>query len=107
GKPIGNGHPVGAVITTPEIAASFANGMEFFSTFGGNTVSCAAGLATLGVTLEEELQSHALRVGERLLEGLRRLADRYAIVGDVRGSGLFLGMELLRGRITTDPPPLE
>src|SRR5262245_20809439 len=107
GKPIGNGHPIGAVITTPEIAASFANGMEFFSTFGGNTVSCAAGLATLGVTLEEGLQSHALRVGERLLEGLRRLADRQAIVGDVRGSGLFLGVELVRDRETLEPATEE
>jgi 4-aminobutyrate aminotransferase-like enzyme/Ser/Thr protein kinase RdoA (MazF antagonist) len=107
GKPIGNGHPIGAVITTPEIAASFANGMEFFSTFGGCTVSCAAGLSTLGVTLEEGLQSHALRVGERLLEGLRRLADRYAIVGDVRGSGLFLGVELVRDRETLEPAAEE
>jgi 4-aminobutyrate aminotransferase-like enzyme/Ser/Thr protein kinase RdoA (MazF antagonist) len=107
GKPIGNGHPIGAVVTTPEIAASFANGMEFFSTFGGNTVSCAAGLATLAVTLEEDLQSHALRVGGRLLEGLRRLADRHEIVGDVRGSGLFLGMELVRDRKTLEPATEE
>jgi len=107
GKPIGNGHPIGAVVTTPEIAASFANGMEFFSTFGGNTVSCAAGLATLAVTLEEDLQSHALRVGGRLLEGLRRLADRYEIVGDVRGSGLFLGVELVRDRRTLEPATEE
>ncbi len=107
GKPIGNGHPIGAVVTTPEIAASFANGMEFFSTFGGNTVSCAAGLATLGVTLEEDLQSHALRGGERLLEGLRPLADRYEIVGDVRGSGLFLGVELVRDRETLEPAAEE
>jgi 4-aminobutyrate aminotransferase-like enzyme/Ser/Thr protein kinase RdoA (MazF antagonist) len=107
GKPIGNGHPIGAVITTPEIAESFANGMEFFSTFGGNTVSCAAGLATLDVTIEEGLQSHALRVGVRLLEGLRRIAGRYAIIGDVRGSGLFLGVELVRDRKTLEPAAEE
>jgi 4-aminobutyrate aminotransferase-like enzyme len=107
GKPIGNGHPIGAVITTPEIAASFANGMEFFSTFGGNTVSCAAGLATLGVTLEEDLQPHARRVGARLLKGLRELAGRYAIVGDARGSGLFLGVELVRDRETLEPAAEE
>jgi 4-aminobutyrate aminotransferase-like enzyme/Ser/Thr protein kinase RdoA (MazF antagonist) len=107
GKPIGNGHPIGAVITTHEIAASFANGMEFFSTFGGNTVSCAVGLATLSVTLEENLQSHALRVGARLLEALRRLAGRYTIVGDVRGSGLFLGVELVRDRETLEPAAEE
>jgi 4-aminobutyrate aminotransferase-like enzyme len=81
--------------------------MEFFSTFGGNTVSCAAGLATLAVTLEEDLQSHALRVGHALLEGLRRLADRYEIVGDVRGSGLFLGVELVRDRKTLEPATEE
>jgi len=107
GKPIGNGHPIGAVITTPEIAASFDNGMEFFSTFGGNSVSCAIGLATLDVVIEEKLQSHALRVGGRLLEGLRPLIDRYAIVGDVRGSGLFLGVELVRDRETLEPAPEE
>jgi len=107
GKPIGNGHPIGAVITTPEIAASFDNGMEFFSTFGGNTVSCAIGLATLEVTLEEKLQSHALRVGERLLEGLRRFRDRYEIIGDVRGSGLFIGVELVRDREALEPAAEE
>src|SRR6185503_4195057 len=63
GKPIGNGHPIGAVITTPEIARSFDNGMEFFSTFGGNTVSCAIGLAVLAVVQGEQLQQHATKVG--------------------------------------------
>jgi 4-aminobutyrate aminotransferase-like enzyme/Ser/Thr protein kinase RdoA (MazF antagonist) len=107
GKPIGNGHPIGAVITTPEVAASFDNGMEFFSTFGGNNVSCAVGLATLAVTLEEGLQAHALRVGERTLAGLRGLMSRYEIIGDVRGSGLFLGMELVRDRETLEPAAEE
>ncbi len=96
GKPIGNGHPIGAVITTPEIADSFANGMEFFSTFGGNNVSCAIGLAVLEVVQEEKLQSHALEVGEQLLNGLRVLRQRHEIIADVRGSGLFLGVELLK-----------
>jgi len=103
GKPIGNGYPIGAVITTPEIAASFDNGMEFFSTFGGSTVSSAVGLAVLDVVQEEGLQAHALAVGERLLAALRPLADRHAIVGDVRGSGLFLGVELVRDRATLEP----
>ena len=107
GKPIGNGHPIGAVVTTPGIAASFDNGMEFFSTFGGNTVSCAIGLAVLDVVQEEKLQEHALRVGQRMLEGLRLLADRYAIIGDVRGSGLFLGVELVRNRETLEPAAEE
>ena len=95
GKPIGNGHPIGAVITSPEIAASFDNGMEFFSTFGGNTVSCAIGLTVLKVVQEEELQTHALAVGEQLLNGLRELQNRHDLIGDVRGSGFFLGVELI------------
>lgn len=103
GKPIGNGHPISAVVTTPEIAESFDNGMEFFSTFGGNTVSCAIGMAVLEVMQEENLQTHSLRVGDRLMEGLRPLKDRYAIVGDVRGSGLFAGIELVRNRETLQP----
>src|SRR6185295_13665939 len=90
GKPIGNGHPIGAVITTPEIAKSFDNGMEFFSTFGGNNVSCAIGLAVLQAVQEEKLQSHALQVGEHLLSGLRDLQQRHEIIRDVRGSGLFI-----------------
>jgi 4-aminobutyrate aminotransferase-like enzyme len=98
GKPIGNGHPIGAVITTPAIAAAFNNGMEFFSTFGGNTVSCATGLAVLDVVEEECLQQHAREVGEYLLAELRRLRSRHEIIGDVRGSGLFLGVELMRNR---------
>jgi 4-aminobutyrate aminotransferase-like enzyme len=103
GKPLGNGHPIGAVVTTREIAASFDNGMEFFSTFGGNTVSCAIGLAVLDVLRDEELQAHALRVGERLLSGLKPFAERFPIVGDVRGSGLFLGVELVRNRESLEP----
>ena len=95
GKPIGNGHPIGAVITTPEIADSFANGMEFFSTFGGNTVSCAIGLEVLSVVQEEKLQAHALDVGNHLLEGLHTLQQHHhELIREIRGSGLFLGVEL-------------
>jgi len=94
GKPIGNGHPIGAVITTREIAESFDNGMEFFSTFGGNTVSCAIGLAVLDVVQEEKLQAHALEVGNHLLDGLRDLQTRYDLIREVRGSGFFIGVEL-------------
>ena len=103
GKPIGNGHPLGAVVTTPDIAASFANGMEFFSTFGGNTVSCAVGAAVLDVVQEEQLQAHAQRVGAGLLARLRPLAAAHPLVGDVRGSGLFVGVELVRDRETLEP----
>ena len=94
GKPIGNGHPIGAVITTRAIADSFDNGMEFFSTFGGNNVSCAIGLEVLEVTEEENLQTHALRVGEHLLHGLHELNQRHEVIRDIRGSGFFLGVEL-------------
>jgi 4-aminobutyrate aminotransferase-like enzyme len=96
GKPIGNGHPIGAVITTRAIADSFDNGMEFFSTFGGNNVSCAIGSTVLKIVQEENLQAHALKIGERLLKGLRELQQRYEIITDVRGSGFFLGVELVR-----------
>jgi 4-aminobutyrate aminotransferase-like enzyme len=107
GKPIGNGYPLGAVVTTAEIAASFDNGMEFFSTFGGSTVSCAAGLATLETVLDEDLQAHARRVGAHLLDGLRHLATRHEIIGDVRGRGLFIGVELVRDRAAREPATAE
>jgi 4-aminobutyrate aminotransferase-like enzyme/Ser/Thr protein kinase RdoA (MazF antagonist) len=107
GKPIGNGHPLGAVITTPEIAASFANGMEYFNTFGGNPVSCAAGLAVLDVIRDQELQQNALEVGEYLKQGLRELKNRHSLIGDVRGLGLFLGIELVRDRETLEPADSE
>jgi 4-aminobutyrate aminotransferase-like enzyme/Ser/Thr protein kinase RdoA (MazF antagonist) len=107
GKPIGNGHPIGAVITTPAIADAFNNGMEFFSTFGGNPVSCAIGLEVLEVVLEEGLQAQAQKVGDRMLSGLRPLVENYPLVGDVRGTGLFLGVELVRNRQTLEPAAEE
>ncbi len=103
GKPIGNGHPLGAVVTSPAIAASFANGMEYFNTFGGNPVSCQIGLAVLDVIHDERLQERALSVGRRLRDGLAGLMDRHTIVGDVRGLGLFLGIELVLDRETRSP----
>jgi 4-aminobutyrate aminotransferase-like enzyme len=103
GKPIGNGHPLGAVVTTPEIAASFANGMEYFNTFGGNPVSCAIGLAVLDVIQEEKLQINALKVGAHLMDGLRQLMDKHPLIGDVRGLGLFIGVELVLNRETLEP----
>ena len=105
GKPIGNGHPLAAVVTTPEIADSFNNGMEYFNTFGGNPVSCRIGLAVLDVIEEEGLQDHARRVGERLLAGLERLVERHPIVGDARGTGLFQGIELVTDRESLEPAP--
>lgn len=107
GKPIGNGHPLAAVVTRPEIAASFANGMEYFNTFGGNPVSCAIGLAVLDVIGDEGLQARALHVGARLKTGLSGLMTRHGVVGDVRGLGLFLGLELVRDRETLEPAAAE
>jgi len=107
GKPIGNAFPLAAVITKREIADSFNNGMEFFSTFGGNPVACAAGLAVLDVLEEEQLQKHALRVGAHLISGLRKLQERHDLIGDVRGSGLFLGIDLVLDRETRKPAPLQ
>jgi 4-aminobutyrate aminotransferase-like enzyme/Ser/Thr protein kinase RdoA (MazF antagonist) len=95
GKPIGNGHPLGAVVTTPEVARSFANGMEYFNTFGGNPVSAAAGAAVIDVVEDEGLQANAAATGRLLADGLRLLADRHSLVADVRGAGLFLGVELV------------
>ena len=103
GKPIGNGHPLAAVVTTREIAESFANGMEYFNTYGGNPVSCAVGLAVLDVIEEEGLQENAARVGKRLLEGLEYLRDRHGPVGDARGRGLFTGIEFVREREDLEP----
>jgi 4-aminobutyrate aminotransferase-like enzyme len=107
GKPIGNGFPLGAVITTQEIARSFDNGMEFFSTFGGNPVACAAGLAVLEVLEEERLQMNALKVGDYLQDNLRALQQRFPLVGDVRGSGLFLGLDLVLDRTTRLAAPVQ
>ena len=107
GKPIGNGHPMGAVVTTRAVAESFANGMEFFSTFGGNPVSCAVGLAVLDVIRDEGLQAHAFEVGARFLDGLRGLMSHHDIIGDVRGTGLFIGVELVRDRRTLEPATSE
>lgn len=104
-KPIGNGHPIAAVVTTPEIAASFDNGMEYFNTFGGNPVACFIGLSVLDVIEEEGLQANALKAGAHLLAGLRALMDKHPLIGDVRGLGLFIGIELVLDREMLIPAP--
>ena len=96
GKPMGNGHPVGAVVTTAEIAASFEKGVEFFSSFGGNPVSCAIGMAVLEVMEEEKLQENALEVGNHYMKLLKELGKEHPCIGDVRGSGLFIGIDMVR-----------
>jgi len=99
GKPLGNGHPVAAVACTPEIAEKFANGMEYFNTFGGNPVSCAIALEVLRTVKREKLQENALDVGEFLKSELKQLSKEFPIIGDVRGQGLFLGIEFVDAKM--------
>lgn len=103
GKPIGNGHPLAAVIVTNEIADAFNNGMEYFNTFGGNPVSMSAGLAVLEVIQDEEMQQHALEVGNHLMDLLKGLMNKFPIISDVRGHGLFIGAEMVKDRTTMEP----
>ncbi|CAL8327491.1 unnamed protein product [Lota lota] len=108
GKPIGNGHPMSCVVTSREVAQAFmASGMEYFNTFGGNPVSCAIGLAVLDVIENEDLQGNALRVGAHLSRLLGKLKDKHPLVGDVRGPGLFVGVELVRDRVKLTPATAE
>ncbi|MCL4141367.1 UNVERIFIED_CONTAM: hypothetical protein GTU68_000462 [Idotea baltica] len=104
-KPLGNGHPVAAVACTREIAHKFANGMEYFNTFGGNPVSCSIATEVLQIVHREHLQLHALTVGTYLKEKLKTLAHLYPIIGDVRGQGLFLGFELVDQHL--NPLPIQ
>jgi len=103
GKPMGNGHPMGAVVCTNEIAEVFNNGMEFFSSFGGNPVSCAIGQAVLNVIEEEQLQQNARMVGDYYMQELAKLQQKCECIGDVRGSGLFIGFEFVKNRVTLEP----
>jgi 4-aminobutyrate aminotransferase-like enzyme len=103
GKPLGNGHPMGAVVTTRAIADSFAKGPEFFSTFGGSTLSCRIGKEVIDIVDDEGLQSNAKIQGERLLSGLRRLQKTHDCIGDVRGLGLFIGVELVSDLVSRTP----
>jgi 4-aminobutyrate aminotransferase-like enzyme len=106
GKPIGNGHPLGCVVTTPQIAEAFETA-QYFNTFGGNPVSCAIGRAVLEVIEKEGLQQNALVVGKKFMAGLNDLKNKYNLVGDVRGRGLFLGIEFVRDRTTLEPATWE
>ncbi|OXU21802.1 hypothetical protein TSAR_003556, partial [Trichomalopsis sarcophagae] len=108
GKPMGNGHPIAAVITTQEIARSFRDtGIEYFNTYGGNPVSCAVANAVMEVIERENLQEHALKVGNHLISELKKLAKRHPIIGDVRGVGLFVGIELVLDRKKRTPAVAE
>lgn len=103
GKPFGNGMPLAAVVTTRAVSEAFHNGLEYFNTFGGNPVCCAAGLAVLDVLRDERLQEHASRVGAYLQKRLRDLQGKRPLIGDVRGRGLFVGIEFVRDRATLEP----
>uniref|UniRef100_A0A8B9TRS6 Ethanolamine-phosphate phospho-lyase n=1 Tax=Anas platyrhynchos TaxID=8839 RepID=A0A8B9TRS6_ANAPL len=108
GKPIGNGHPMSCVVTTREIAESFgASGLEYFNTFGGNPVSCAIGLAVLDVIENEDLQGNAARVGNYLLELLAEQKEKHPLVGDIRGVGLFVGVDLVKDQQKRTPATAE
>lgn len=107
GKPLGNGFPLAAVAMTEAVADAFARGPEFFATFGGSSAACSAGSAVLDVLEEEGLQARAREIGELLLAGLRELGTRHEIIGDVRGYGLFLGVELVRDRERRTPASVE
>ncbi|MDX1786249.1 MAG: aminotransferase class III-fold pyridoxal phosphate-dependent enzyme [Roseovarius sp.] len=103
GKPIGNGHPIGVVISTREVAEAFAQGPEFFSTFGGSTLSCRIGKAVLDIVDEEGLMQNAAARGAELMAGLGTLAARHPLIGDIRGSGLFIGVEMVTDRDSRSP----
>ncbi|MBF5011226.1 aspartate aminotransferase family protein [Burkholderia pseudomultivorans] len=98
GKPMGNGHPIAGLAARPDVLARFGRETRYFNTFGGNPVSCAAASATLDVIEKDGLQANAARIGAYLRQGFRTLARKHALIGDVRGDGLFLGVELVRDR---------
>jgi 4-aminobutyrate aminotransferase-like enzyme/Ser/Thr protein kinase RdoA (MazF antagonist) len=103
GKPIGNGHPIGVLVTTQEIAASFANGPEYFSTFGGSNLSCRIGKEVLDIVDDEGLMENAKHMGNQLLSGLREMQKTHPLIGDVRGYGLFIGLDLVIDQHSKEP----
>jgi alanine-glyoxylate transaminase/(R)-3-amino-2-methylpropionate-pyruvate transaminase len=105
-KSIGNGVALAAVVTTPEIASRLSDRIHF-NTFGGNPISCAVGKAVLELIDREKLQENCLVMGNRLLEGYRKLAEKYEIIGDIRGSGLMTGVEFVKDRTTREPASQE
>lgn len=107
GKPMGNGHPMSAMVAQPHILEVFGERTRYFNTFGGNPVSCAAGMAVLEVIEQEGLIANAKDVGAYMRDGLRALAQRHELIGDVRGAGLFVGVELVKDRATLQPATAE
>ena len=103
GKPMGNGYPMAGIVLRPEVIAEFGPRARYFNTFGGNPVAAAAGKAVLDTIRIDGLQQNALDVGNYLMEGLRALSGRYHAIGDVRGSGLFIGVEIVADRAVKSP----
>ncbi len=103
GKPMGNGHPLAGVVARADLVEEFTSQNMYFNTFGGNPVSAAVGLAVLNVLEEEQLLENARRVGDYVIAGLQRLQARHALIGDVRGRGLFFAVEMVRDRKTQEP----
>jgi len=103
GKPMGNGHPLSGVVARQDLVAEFREQVKYFNTFGGNAVSCAAGMAVLDVIEEEGLMENARVVGDYVKQRLRGLQEKHDLIGDVRGRGLFFGAELVLDRVTKEP----
>jgi 4-aminobutyrate aminotransferase-like enzyme/Ser/Thr protein kinase RdoA (MazF antagonist) len=103
GKPIGNGHPVAAVVTRSGIVDRFAAETEFFSTFGGNPVACAAAMTVLDVIEDERLVANAAAIGELIRAGIQAIAARHPAIGDVRGRGLMIGVDVVADRVARTP----
>jgi len=107
GKPIGDGHPLAAVVTTPAIAEEFSRKFHYFNTFGGNPVSTAVGLAVLDVIEQEKILQNVRHTGSFLGEKLKKLAGKHELIGDVRGKGLFHGVEIVLDQATREPGAAE
>ncbi len=103
GKPMGNGHPVAGLVTTPEIMARFRNAFRYFNTFGGNPVSCAAAMAVLDELEEKGLQDNAASIGKLAYDRLAALSEKHDVIGDVRQSGMVFGAEFVRDRTSREP----
>jgi 4-aminobutyrate aminotransferase-like enzyme len=103
GKPMGAGHPLSAVVTTAEIAEKFAASSDYFNTFGGNPVSTAVGKAVIDIIDREDILENVVNVGAYTRVGLKKLQQKYEIIGDVRGRGLFLGLDLVKDRLSKTP----
>jgi 4-aminobutyrate aminotransferase-like enzyme len=107
GKPMGNGHPLGGVVARADLLNEFRNASMYFNTFGGNPVSCAAGMAVLDILEQERLLENALTTGKYVKQGLKKLQGKHELIGDVRGRGLFFGVDLVADRTSKQAATVE